>query len=127
MAKRRILRKQGQHISRLPSEPSSWGVRDRSRPAIIKNIKNNSLAATRCRLDGPFDEKTHPLPSEDAYMVTIQIQGTNSRELWLDGKPVKERNSSSVWRSRCSTGGKPQIGDNLGTLEGDAHHLQRWV
>jgi AraC family transcriptional regulator len=89
MAKRRILRKRIQYISRLPSEPSSWGVRDRNRPAIIKNIKSNSLAATRCRLDGPFDEKTHPLPSEDAYMVTIQVRGTNARELWLDGKSVK--------------------------------------
>jgi AraC family transcriptional regulator len=56
---------------------------------VIKTIQNNSLAATRCRRDVPFDAVTNPLPREDAYMIVIQIRGKNSRELWLDGRPIK--------------------------------------
>jgi AraC family transcriptional regulator len=59
------------------------------RTPIIKTIQRNPLSATRCMLDVPFDSITNPLPRDDAYMIVIQIQGKNSRELWLDGKPVK--------------------------------------
>ena len=64
------------------------GLPDERSP-VIKTIQNNSLAATRCRLDVPFGAMTNPLPREDAYMIVIQIRGKNSRELWLDGKPIK--------------------------------------
>ncbi len=56
---------------------------------VIQTIQNNSLAATRCRRDVPFDAMTNLLPREDAYMIVIQIRGKNARELWLDGKPIK--------------------------------------
>jgi AraC family transcriptional regulator len=56
---------------------------------VIKTIQNNALAATRCRRDVPFEAVTNPLPREDAYMVVIQMRGRNSRELWLDGRPIK--------------------------------------
>jgi len=56
---------------------------------VIRTLQNNSLSATRCKRDVPFDAITNPLPCEDAYMVVIQVRGKNSRELWLDGKPVK--------------------------------------
>src|SRR5271170_4173937 len=55
----------------------------------IKTIQNNPLAATRCRLDVRLDTMTNPPPREDAYLIVVQIQGKNSRELWLDGKPIK--------------------------------------
>jgi len=32
---------------------------------------------------------TNLLPREDAYMIVIQIRGKNTRELWLDGRPIK--------------------------------------
>ena len=79
MAKRNVFNRRMQHILRLSDEHTP----------IIKTIQRNSLAATRCRLDAPFDETTNPPPREDAYMIVIQIRGKNSRELWLDGKPIK--------------------------------------
>src|SRR5271156_11585 len=79
MARRDIFNKRLQQILRPPDE----------RTPIIKTIQRNPLSATRCMLDVPFDSITNPLPRDDAYMIVIQIQGKNSRELWLDGKPVK--------------------------------------
>ena len=32
---------------------------------------------------------TNSLPRDEASLIVIQIQGKNSRQLWLDGKPVK--------------------------------------
>jgi AraC-like DNA-binding protein len=79
MAKLHIFNRRMQQAFRLSDEHT---------PAI-KTIQNNSLAATRCRLDAPFDEMTNPSLRENAYMIVIQIRGKNSRELWLDGTPVK--------------------------------------
>jgi AraC family transcriptional regulator len=79
MAKRHIFNRRMQHILRLSDE----------HVPIIKTIQKNSLAATRCQLDMPFDAVTNPSPRDDAYMVVIQIHGKNSRELWLDGRPIK--------------------------------------
>jgi len=64
------------------------GLPDKRIP-VIQTIQNNSLAATRCRRDVPFDAMTNLLPREDAYMIVIQIRGKNARELWLDGRPIK--------------------------------------
>jgi AraC-like DNA-binding protein len=64
------------------------GLPDKLIP-VIQTIQNNSLAATRCRRDVPFDAMTNLLPREDAYMIVIQIKGKNARELWLDGRPIK--------------------------------------
>ena len=79
MAKPHIFNKRMQQIFGLPDEHTP----------VIKTIQKNPLAATRCMLDVPLDSMTNPLPRDDAYMIVIQIQGKNSRELWLDGKPVK--------------------------------------
>jgi AraC family transcriptional regulator len=79
MAKRYIFSKRMQHILRLPEKQT----------AVIKTIQKNSLAATRCKLDVPLDALTNSPSREDAYMIVIQVQGKNSRELWLDGKPVR--------------------------------------
>jgi hypothetical protein len=79
MAKRHIFNRRMQHILRLSDEHTP----------LIKTIQKNSLAATRCRLDMPFDTVTNPSPRDDAYMIVIQIHGKNSRELWLDGRPIK--------------------------------------
>src|SRR5271168_5383880 len=65
-----------------------FGLSDEHSP-VVKTLQKNSLAATRCRLDVPFGAMTNPFPREDAYMIVIQIRGKNSRELWLDGKPIK--------------------------------------
>jgi AraC family transcriptional regulator len=78
MAKLHIFSKRMQHILGLPEKQA----------AVIKTIQNNSLAATRCKLDVPSDAITNSPSREDAYMIVIQIRGKNSRELWLDGKPV---------------------------------------
>jgi len=64
------------------------GLSDKRIP-VIQTIQNNSLAATRCRRDVPFDAMTNLLPREDAYMIVIQIRGKNARELWLDGRSIK--------------------------------------
>jgi AraC family transcriptional regulator len=79
MAKRHIFSKRMQHILGLSDKHA----------AIIKTIQNNSLAATRCKLDVPLDDITNSPPREDAYMIVIQIRGKNSRELWLDGKSIR--------------------------------------
>jgi AraC family transcriptional regulator len=79
MAGRNIFNKSLRQILRPPDE----------RAPIIKTIERNPLSATRCMLDVPFDSITNSLPRDDAYMIVIQIQGKTSRELWLDGKPVK--------------------------------------
>ncbi len=79
MTKRHIFSRRMQQILGLPDEHTP----------VIKTIQRNSLAATRCRLDVPFDAMTNPSPREDAYLIVIQIRGKNSRELWLDGKPIK--------------------------------------
>jgi AraC-like DNA-binding protein len=79
MAKRHIFNRRMQHILRLSDEHAP----------VIKTIQMNSLAATRCQLDMPFDAVTNPSPRDDAYMIVIQIHGKNSRELWLDGRPIK--------------------------------------
>jgi AraC family transcriptional regulator len=79
MARRDLFNKRLQQILQPPDE----------RTSIIKTIQRNPLSATRCVRDVPFDSITNPLPRDDAYMIVIQIQGKNSRELWLDGKPVK--------------------------------------
>jgi AraC family transcriptional regulator len=79
MARRHISSKRMQHI---------FGLSGKHSP-VIKTIKKNSLAATRCRLDTCFDALTNSPPSEEAYMIVIQIRGKNSRELWLDGKSIK--------------------------------------
>src|ERR1700722_4234825 len=65
-----------------------FGVSDEHSP-VVKTLQKNSLAATRCRIDFPFGAMTNPFPREDAYMIVIQILGKNSRELWLDGRPIK--------------------------------------
>jgi AraC family transcriptional regulator len=77
MAKQHIFSRGMQRVLGLPDK------------RVIKTIQNNSLAATRCRRDVPFDAITNPLPREDAYMIVIQIRGKNARELWLDGRPIK--------------------------------------
>jgi AraC-like DNA-binding protein len=79
MAKRHIFNGRMQHILRLSDEHTP----------VIKTIQKNPLAATRCRLDAPFEEMTNPPPREDAYMIVMQVNGTNSRELWLDGKSTR--------------------------------------
>jgi AraC family transcriptional regulator len=79
MAKRDIFNRRMQHILRLSDEHTP----------LIKTIQKNSLAATRCQLDMPFDTVTNSSPRDDAYMIVIQIHGKNSRELWLDGRPIK--------------------------------------
>jgi AraC-like DNA-binding protein len=79
MAKRHIFNRRMQHILRLSDEHAP----------VIKTIQKNSLAATRCQLDMPFDAVTNPSPRDDAYMIVIHIHGKNSRELWLDGRPIK--------------------------------------
>ena len=78
-AKRHIFNRRMQHILRLSDEHTP----------VIKTIQKNSLAATRCCLDVPFEEMTNPPPREDAYMIVTQISGKNSRELWLDGRSTK--------------------------------------
>ena len=79
MAKRHIFNRRMQHILRLSDDHAP----------VIKTIQKNSLAATRCQLDMPFDAVTNPSPRDDAYMIVIQMHGKNSRELWLDGRPIK--------------------------------------
>ena len=79
MARQHIFIKGMQQVLGLPDE----------RIPVIQTIQNNSLAATRCRRDVPFDAMTNLLPREDAYMIVIQIGGKNARELWLDGRPIK--------------------------------------
>src|SRR5580704_13308932 len=79
MAKWHIFSRGMQQVLGLPNECVP----------VIQTIQNNALAATRCRRDVPFKAVTNPLPREDAYMVVIQMRGKNSRELWLDGKPIK--------------------------------------
>jgi AraC-like DNA-binding protein len=79
MARQHIFIKGMQQVLGLPDE----------RIPVIQTIQNNSLAATRCRRDVPFDAMTNLLPREDAYMIVIQIGGKNARELWLDGRPKK--------------------------------------
>jgi len=59
------------------------------RTSVIKTIQRNRLGATRCRLDVPFNALTNTMPYEDCYMIVIQIAGKASRDLWLDGKPIK--------------------------------------
>jgi AraC family transcriptional regulator len=79
MAKWHIFSRGMQQVLGLPNECVP----------VIQTIQNNALAATRCRRDVPFKAVTNPLPREDAYMVVIQMRGKNSRELWLDGRPIK--------------------------------------
>lgn len=79
MAKRHTFNKRMQQI---------LGLSDQHAP-VIKTIQKNPLAATRCKLDLPFDAMTYPFAREDTYMVVMQVWGKNSRELWLDGKPIK--------------------------------------
>jgi AraC-like DNA-binding protein len=79
MAKPHIFNRRMQHILRLSDEHAP----------VIRTIQKNSLAATRCQLDMPFDAVTNPSPRDDAYMIVIQIHGKNSRELWLDGRAIK--------------------------------------
>lgn len=79
MAKPHIFSRGLHQVLGLPDE----------RPPVITTIQNNSLVTTRCRRDVPFDAITGLLPRADAYMVVIQINGKNSRELWLDGKPIR--------------------------------------
>ena len=79
MARQHIFIKGMQQVLGLPDK----------RIPVIQTIQNNSLAATRCRRDVPFDAMTNLLPREDAYMIVVQIRGKNARELWLDGRPIK--------------------------------------
>ena len=79
MARQHVFNKGMQQVLGLPDK----------RIPVIQTIQNNSLAATRCRRDVPFDAMTNLLPREDAYMIVIQIRGKNARELWLDGRPIK--------------------------------------
>jgi hypothetical protein len=79
MARQHVFSKGMQQVLGLPDK----------RIPVIQTIQNNSLAATRCRRDVPFDAMTNLLPREDAYMIVIQIRGKNARELWLDGRPIK--------------------------------------
>ena len=79
MARQHVFSKGMQQVLGLPDE----------RIPVIQTIQNNSLAATRCRRDVPFDAMTDLLPREDAYMIVIQIRGKNARELWLDGRSIK--------------------------------------
>jgi AraC family transcriptional regulator len=79
MARLHIFSKGMQQVLGLPDKPIP----------VIQTIQNNSLAATRCRRDVPFDAMTNLLPREDAYMIVIQLRGKNTRELWLDGRPIR--------------------------------------
>ena len=79
MARQHVFSKGMQQVLGLPDK----------RIPVIQTIQNNSLAATRCRREVPFDAMTNLLPREDAYMIVMQIRGKNARELWLDGRPIK--------------------------------------
>jgi len=79
MATRHVFFRRMQQIFDLADEHSP----------VVRTLQKNSLAATRCRIDFPFGAMTNPFPREDAYMIVIQILGKNSRELWLDGRPIK--------------------------------------
>jgi AraC family transcriptional regulator len=79
MARQHVFSKGMQQVLGLPDK----------RIPVIQTIQNNSLAATRCRRDVPFDAMTNLLPREDAYMIVIQLRGKNTRELWLDGRPIR--------------------------------------
>src|SRR5271163_4291457 len=65
-----------------------FGLSDEHSP-VVKTRQKNSLAASRCRIDFPFGAMTNPWLREDSYMIVIQIRGKSSRELWLDGRPIK--------------------------------------
>src|SRR5271154_5666445 len=79
MVRQHIFNRSMQRMLRLPDE----------RTSVIQTIQKNLLAATRCRLDVPLNALTEPWLREDSYMAVVQIRGKNSRELWLDGKPIK--------------------------------------
>ena len=79
MVRQHIFNRSMQRMLRLPDE----------RTSVIQTIQKNSLAATRCRLDVPVNALTEPWLREDSYMAVVQVRGKNSRELWLDGKPIK--------------------------------------
>lgn len=66
----------------------AFGPSDEHTP-VLKTIQKNSLAATRCWLSVTSTEVTNPSLRENGFMIVIQIRGTNSRELWLDGKPIR--------------------------------------
>src|SRR5271154_1426779 len=79
MVRQHIFNRSMQRMLRLPDE----------RTSVIQTIQKNSLAATRCRLDVPLNALTEAWLREDSYVAVVQIRGKNSRELWLDGKPIK--------------------------------------
>jgi AraC family transcriptional regulator len=78
MVKPHIINMRMQKVFGLPDEPTP----------VLQTLYN-PLAATRCKLEVPLNAMTNPMPREDAYMMVMQIRGKNSRELWLDGRPVK--------------------------------------
>lgn len=59
-------------------------------PALLSRALNKTtVAVTRCRLDAPSHGPTTPIPSEDAYMLVLQIGQRVHRDLWLDGRHVR--------------------------------------
>jgi len=59
-------------------------------PALVsRTLAKTPVAVTRCQLDAQSHGPTSPIPSEDAYMMVLQIGQRIHRDLWLDGRPVR--------------------------------------
>jgi AraC family transcriptional regulator len=60
-----------------------------SAPSItVKTLHKAQLAVTRLRCETGLFEKTKPIASEKAFLVSLQLREIPFHQLWLRGKPV---------------------------------------
>lgn len=64
------------------------------RPTLAAQVlKRAEFAVTRVTCDLPDHGFTHPIPAEDAYIVSLQLRDFEKCELFIDGRAVKHQHS----------------------------------
>jgi AraC-like DNA-binding protein len=54
-----------------------------------RTLRNVEIGVTHITCNIENNGMTSPLPTDDAYLVTVQLVPCESHELWIDGKPRK--------------------------------------
>ena len=59
-------------------------------PALVtRTLQKATIAVTQIVCDMENNGLTEPLPSEDAFLATVQLRECPTHDLWIDGKPRK--------------------------------------
>lgn len=57
---------------------------------VCRALRRSPIAVIRLRSDAPCPGIMAPLPSDDAFVIALQLREVASRQLWVDGRRVSD-------------------------------------